>query len=257
LYNPLADLTLDGQKEQVSKTASDVSDQVNADFRWIAEMNGEAIGSASLSSVSWSMGYAQIGYAIAEKHHGKGLGTKVVSLLVGKIFADSELQRLIAYVSTENVASWRLLERLGFTREGCLRQHYVINGRRVDEYLYAIMRSEWPANETRGLPAPHSKPFALIYKWKLKPGSELSFQEAWARRTLEIKRQHGALGSRLHRCEDGSWIAYAQWPSRSQWDGANMAQTEQTEASKMMNAATESIETLYRLDVVSDLLEHW
>jgi ribosomal-protein-alanine N-acetyltransferase len=80
---------------------------------------------------------------LAESHHGRGLGTRAVSLLVDKLFTDTDLERLYALVAAENTPSCRLLERLGFKREGLMREHYVIQGARVDEIIYGLMRREW------------------------------------------------------------------------------------------------------------------
>lgn len=62
--------------------------------------------------------------------------------------------------------------------------------------------------------------FAVIYRWRIRDGQELAFRQAWERGTECLMRRCGALGSRLHRCEDGSWMAYAQWPSREAWERA-------------------------------------
>lgn len=63
-----------------------------------------------------------------------------------------------------------------------------------------------PDNATR------TRPFVVLYRWRLHPGSEDSFIQGWSRLT-ELLRQRGSLGSRLHRGADGLWYGYAQWPS--------------------------------------------
>jgi ribosomal-protein-alanine N-acetyltransferase len=50
---------------------------------------------------------------------------------------------LLAYVHEENVASCRVLEKLGFQEEGLLREHYVINGAAANEILYGLLKREW------------------------------------------------------------------------------------------------------------------
>ena len=59
--------------------------------------------------------------------------------------------------------------------------------------------------------------FAVLYRWRLTPGMEATFREGWERVTVQLKQHRGALGSRLHLAEDGTWVAYAQWPSREAW----------------------------------------
>ena len=60
--------------------------------------------------------------------------------------------------------------------------------------------------------------FAVIYRWRLREGSEARFQEAWATVTRLFLADRGARGSRLHRADDGTWVAYAQWPDRDAWE---------------------------------------
>ncbi len=55
--------------------------------------------------------------------------------------------------------------------------------------------------------------FAVLYRWRLHPGQEQSFTEAWSRITAVLHSERGSLGARLHRGEDGIWYSYAQWPS--------------------------------------------
>jgi quinol monooxygenase YgiN len=58
----------------------------------------------------------------------------------------------------------------------------------------------------------------VIYRWKLKRGTEERFRDAWRRATEAISLRYGALGSRLHAAEDGSFVAYAQWPDKRHWE---------------------------------------
>jgi quinol monooxygenase YgiN len=62
--------------------------------------------------------------------------------------------------------------------------------------------------------------FIALYRWRVKEGQEKNFLEDWHRRTEEIYQHCGSLGSRLHRAEDGVWVAYAQWPDRRTYDAA-------------------------------------
>ena len=58
--------------------------------------------------------------------------------------------------------------------------------------------------------------FAVLYRWRLKPGREDEFRENWKVLTVGIQRTYGATGSRLHRADNGEIVAYAVWPSREQ-----------------------------------------
>ncbi len=69
-------------------------------------------------------------------------------------------------------------------------------------------------------PNPPRPTFAVLYRWKLRPGLEQDFRLAWARQTEAIGTQRGGLGSRLHRTPDGWYAAYALWPDRRTWEAS-------------------------------------
>ncbi|HEX5709681.1 MAG TPA: GNAT family protein [Pyrinomonadaceae bacterium] len=145
-FNPLYPLSVEALAERLAHhCAADLRDRSRYEFRWMVARGAEVIGTVSVSNVSWGMGYAEIGYMLAESHHGRGLGTRAVALLVDKLFGETDLERLYALVATENTPSRRLLERLGFRSEGVMREHYVIQGARVDEVVYGLLRREWAA----------------------------------------------------------------------------------------------------------------
>ena len=97
--------------------------------------------------------------------------------------------------------------------------------------------------------------FVAVYRWKLKEGQEQKFREGWRRRTAEIYRNCGSLGSRLHRAEDGTWVAYAQWPDRQTWEAARQVAVTDTEAPVMMKESIEASYPEMLLEVADDLIE--
>ncbi|HYD78171.1 MAG TPA: antibiotic biosynthesis monooxygenase [Paucimonas sp.] len=78
--------------------------------------------------------------------------------------------------------------------------------------------------------------FAVLYRWRLHPGSEDTFVRAWSR-VSELLLGRGSLGSRLHKGPDGVWYSYAQWPSAEARQQAFAAPTEDPQASAAMRAA--------------------
>jgi heme-degrading monooxygenase HmoA len=98
--------------------------------------------------------------------------------------------------------------------------------------------------------------FVVIYRWKLHAGMEHQFQQAWERATPLLMRHRGALGSRLHKGEDGTWVAYAQWPSRQSWERSRASPAVDPEASRqMLEAEAESFAPIL-LAPVADFLSH-
>lgn len=96
--------------------------------------------------------------------------------------------------------------------------------------------------------------FCVIYRWKLTAGQEQAFGEAWEIMTRQLREHAGALGSRLHRSNDGTWLAYAQWPSRETWESAAVETDEAARAMATMSAAIERRFDPEFLEPVADLL---
>ena len=102
--------------------------------------------------------------------------------------------------------------------------------------------------------APHVG-FVAIYRWRLDSEKVDQFLKAWADVTRGIKSQRGGLGSKIHREDDGTYIAYAQWPSREAWTESSQLPSVDPAASKLMaDAVLETLPSLY-LDPLEDLLE--
>lgn len=97
--------------------------------------------------------------------------------------------------------------------------------------------------------------FMVIYRWRLNPGKEQQFLDCWTRNTPIIAERCGGLGSRLHRAEDGTWLAYAQWPDRATWERSYAVPDWRTEAEGRRSAEAVA-ETFPRilLEPVADLL---
>jgi RimJ/RimL family protein N-acetyltransferase len=145
-HNPLQPMTKLDIAKMLESAGSDLSDLRNHEtYRWFVVLEAAIVGSVSLKNISHSMGYAEIGYGIAEQHQRRGIATAAVEQLVAKVFTETRLRKLVALVHDQNRASCRVLEKLGFGREGLLREHYIINGNAENEVLYGLLKSEWQA----------------------------------------------------------------------------------------------------------------
>ncbi|HYE79314.1 MAG TPA: GNAT family protein [bacterium] len=146
-YNPLDDIDIDALTTRLTNNSCDLTDHTRSSCRWMVEHSDRLIGTVALHNISWRNGYGELGYMVGEAWQGQGLGTAMVRLAIDHIFDHSVLRRLFATISSENTASLRLVEKLGFTREGTLREHYLIQGRHHDEVVYGLLRREWKAQE--------------------------------------------------------------------------------------------------------------
>jgi RimJ/RimL family protein N-acetyltransferase len=85
----------------------------------------------------------EIGWAISSSHQGRGYATEAAGALLDFAFSTLGCHRLVATCQPENVASWRVMEKLGMRREAHFRQGlYQKSGEWWDEYFYALLADE-------------------------------------------------------------------------------------------------------------------
>jgi hypothetical protein len=96
--------------------------------------------------------------------------------------------------------------------------------------------------------------FAVVYQWRLKAGMDGQFMQAWDRLTAMLRDERGARGSRLHRTDNGTLVAYAQWPSRSEWERSCALHKLDEELSRQMLDAVEETWPPMLLTTVADRL---
>ena len=101
------------------------------------------IGTTTLFNLNLDNGRAELGYAMGRAYWGKGYMNEALQALVSHAFDVMELRRLEADVDPRNAASIRTLERLGFQREGFLRERWHVNGEIQDALFYGLLRREW------------------------------------------------------------------------------------------------------------------
>ncbi len=89
------------------------------------------------------LGAMEIGYIIVPSERMKGYGTETAHIVVDYLFLSRNIVRIQATVETQNTASQRVLEKVGFSMEGTLRRAGFMKGKWVDGYLYSILREEW------------------------------------------------------------------------------------------------------------------
>ena len=114
-------------------------------FKWGVALrdSNTVIGTATLFNLSLDNGRAELGYAMGSAYWGKGYMNEALNALVSHSFDVMELRRLEADVDPRNAASIRTLERLGFQREGFLRERWHVNGEIQDAFFYGLLRREW------------------------------------------------------------------------------------------------------------------
>ncbi|HXU81282.1 MAG TPA: GNAT family protein [Polyangia bacterium] len=112
-------------------------------FGWAMEHDGRAIGGINLRFFSEGL-IAEIDYAVARTYWRRGLATEAAVAVVDTAFQSfPKLTRVRSMVDARNLASARVLEKIGMKREGVLRSNSFERGEAIDEAWYGLLRREW------------------------------------------------------------------------------------------------------------------
>jgi len=145
-YQPLNELP-------TAQLRADVSSQRMADlyrgrgekFQWIVQVDSQAAGWITLVVSNWEHGLAEVGYALSTVYQNRGVMSDALTLLLDDLFQNTLLERVEARCAVENFGSQRVLEKCGFEQEGRLRGYFKLRGRRVDNFLYGLLREHYMA----------------------------------------------------------------------------------------------------------------
>jgi RimJ/RimL family protein N-acetyltransferase len=105
--------------------------------------DGLLLGECSLFNLVPQCRRAEIGYALAFEAWGKGYMNEALTALLDFGFAELSLNRVEADIDPRNRASAKSLERLGFQKEGHLRERWVVAGEVSDSGLYGLLARDW------------------------------------------------------------------------------------------------------------------
>jgi RimJ/RimL family protein N-acetyltransferase len=120
--------------------------------QWVVTLNetGEVIGAAVIFKYDEGSARAELGYLMSQACWGQGLMREALSALLDHAFARHSgvvategLRRMEAEANPLNLSSNALLQRLGFTREGTLRQRWAAKGQTYDTHIWGLLRDEW------------------------------------------------------------------------------------------------------------------
>lgn len=101
--------------------------------------------------MNWDPTYrsAMLGYCLAEAAWGQGFATEAAGALLQWAFNTLKLNRVQSEADTRNTASDRVLAKLGFLREGTLRENCIVDGEISDSWIYGLLRREWEQQHLR------------------------------------------------------------------------------------------------------------
>ena len=105
--------------------------------------SGTLLGTCALWGINAQCRRAEIGYILDSRAWGQGYMHEALSALLGYAFTELNLNRVEADSDSRNDRSARLLDRLGFTKEGLFRERCIVDGEVSDSAMYGLLRREW------------------------------------------------------------------------------------------------------------------
>ena len=136
--------TIDDVQTFISKVAENI-DEYDTWFQFaiVLKDTGELIGDIGIHFLDEENYQAEIGCTLAKSQHGKGIANETLKTTIDYLFGDLNKHRISCSVDPNNVASIKMVERLGFRKEAHFKQSILIDGEWVDDIVYALLKSEW------------------------------------------------------------------------------------------------------------------
>jgi len=134
IYNPLMQLS----RSELEKGF----DKFTPETKWffIEKKDGSKIGGISHFPAGKLL---EIGYALIPSERGKGYCTEAAKIMVDYLFLSKDIVRIQTHIDPRNIASWKVIEKAGFKKEGTVRKSSFFKGEWRDMLLYSILREEW------------------------------------------------------------------------------------------------------------------
>lgn len=101
------------------------------------------IGSCGFFNMAAEHSRAELGYELSKEHWGKGIASEAIRAVICYGFEQMNLQRIQALIETPNIPSQKVVERLGFLREGLLRSYEYTCGKFDDLYMYSMLKQDY------------------------------------------------------------------------------------------------------------------
>lgn len=118
------------------------------EFSIFDKSNGKYIGFCGLFDIDYKAKKAEHHCVIGDiDYHSKGFGKDAYKVIVNYGFKELGLNRIYAYQRINNIPAHKLVEKLGWKREGLLRSDLYSHGEIRDRYIISILKSEWKKNK--------------------------------------------------------------------------------------------------------------
>lgn len=145
-YMPFGPNTKEETQEFINRNLKRQQEKPRTDYGLgiILKHENRLIGACGMHSVTEIQ--ASIGYTLNRSYWGHGYATEVAKALVGYLFCELGVHRVFASCDPRNLASIRVLEKVGMCFEGRLRENMLIHGEYCDSLIFGVLVDEWKTN---------------------------------------------------------------------------------------------------------------
>ena len=119
--------------------------EANQGPQTILRVDGRIAGSVGCHPIDWPNRHCSVGYWMDERHQGRGIMTRACSSMLDYLFDELGLHRVTIQCATGNHRSCAIPRRLGFMREGIVRQSEWVNDRWLDLVIWGMLEQDWRA----------------------------------------------------------------------------------------------------------------
>jgi RimJ/RimL family protein N-acetyltransferase len=137
--------SIDVARERAERYVREMAAGESVTLLIVRKEDDAVLGDCTLFSFDAQCRRAEVGYSLATAAWGRGYVQEAVGALLQFGFDAMDLHRVEADIDPLNAASARSLERLGFVREGLLRERWIVEGQVSDSAIYGLLRRDWEA----------------------------------------------------------------------------------------------------------------
>ncbi|MCC6682124.1 MAG: GNAT family N-acetyltransferase [Phycisphaeraceae bacterium] len=148
-WMPWADQSREQLQAWVQKTAEKFAAQTDIALSILC--HGQVVGGSGLHGLDSPHHFAETGYWLAADAQGKGIVTRCLRVLLDYAFDERGLHRVQLHTLPDNARSQAVAQRLGFTREGVLRETVMHNDKHCSMVMFGLLASEWRQNRERNM----------------------------------------------------------------------------------------------------------
>jgi RimJ/RimL family protein N-acetyltransferase len=134
--------------EEVNEFISKNPNTFNTPETWFQlvideKQTNEIIGDIGIHFIDDNNFQCEIGCTLNKRHHGKGFAFESLKATIDYLFKKLNKHRIVTSIDPKNIDSIKLVERLGFRKEGHFKESLWFKGEWADDVIYAALKSDW------------------------------------------------------------------------------------------------------------------